>query len=329
MIPSGWLETITQRCSRNVPEAQPWPHYYRLRALELAILDQIHPLPKVVRWLELGCGNGFVATCLSPLAEEVVAADLPAVDAKAHAVGLPVASRLIAASSVQNVTFVGLTGEMLPFADESFEAVSCFYTLQYVAAKDAMVAEIARVLAPGGTLFIVVPNVVERVFALPAFWNYLWRRWRVIRSGEPDPLHAYSVCGARSQDEKRPRGIRGWYCAVKERYPSFPWPGPHGAYASSWEELMAHRPRAWKALLGRHGLMVEEQFPTTVLWRGITDIFSDSLGIYERLAPWIVRNARRPLMSFVGDNLCLVATKPAVASAVSHEREHATSRATR
>lgn len=60
-------------------------------------------------------------------------------------------------------------GEELPFADGAFDAVSFTYLLRYVADPEATVAELARVLRPGGTLssleFHLPPNPV---------WRGLW-----------------------------------------------------------------------------------------------------------------------------------------------------------
>jgi demethylmenaquinone methyltransferase/2-methoxy-6-polyprenyl-1,4-benzoquinol methylase len=60
-------------------------------------------------------------------------------------------------------------GEELPFADGAFDAVSFTYLLRYVADPAATIAELARVLRPGGTLssleFHLPPNPV---------WRGLW-----------------------------------------------------------------------------------------------------------------------------------------------------------
>lgn len=60
-------------------------------------------------------------------------------------------------------------GEELPFADGSFDAVSFTYLLRYVADPEATIAELARVLRPGGTLssleFHLPPNPL---------WRGLW-----------------------------------------------------------------------------------------------------------------------------------------------------------
>lgn len=54
--------------------------------------------------------------------------------------------------------FEGGEPEALPFADASFPAVVCINTLEFSAKPDAVIAEIARVLAPGGRAVIATFN---------------------------------------------------------------------------------------------------------------------------------------------------------------------------
>jgi demethylmenaquinone methyltransferase/2-methoxy-6-polyprenyl-1,4-benzoquinol methylase len=62
--------------------------------------------------------------------------------------------------------------EALPFPKESFDAVSFTYLLRYVSDPAATIAELARVIRPGGHMasldFYVPPNIVWRT----AWWAY-------------------------------------------------------------------------------------------------------------------------------------------------------------
>jgi demethylmenaquinone methyltransferase/2-methoxy-6-polyprenyl-1,4-benzoquinol methylase len=61
-------------------------------------------------------------------------------------------------------------GEQLPFADGSFDGLTFTYLLRYVADPAATIAELARVVAPGGP-------IASLEFAVPT--NPLWRlAWR-------------------------------------------------------------------------------------------------------------------------------------------------------
>ena len=54
-----------------------------------------------------------------------------------------------------------VSDEFLPFADESFDLITCLEAFHYVADPDAGATELKRVLRPGGTVVIAVPHVWE------------------------------------------------------------------------------------------------------------------------------------------------------------------------
>ena len=96
-----------------------------------------------MRILEVGCGAAQCARWLS--------------DQGAYAVGLDLShrqlqhARRLDAATGTAVPLVEATGTSLPFADASFDsAFSAFGVLQFVADADAAVAEVARVVRPGG-----------------------------------------------------------------------------------------------------------------------------------------------------------------------------------
>lgn len=49
--------------------------------------------------------------------------------------------------------------QRLPFADDSFDAVTCLEGIEHVIDPCVLVGELARVLKPGGTLIISMPNL--------------------------------------------------------------------------------------------------------------------------------------------------------------------------
>jgi len=53
-------------------------------------------------------------------------------------------------------------GEQIPLANEQFDLVICTQVLQYVAQPSAVIAEIHRVLKPGGCLLLSVPAACPR-----------------------------------------------------------------------------------------------------------------------------------------------------------------------
>lgn len=100
------------------------------------------------RVLDAGCGVGYGSNMLADAgASEVV--------------GVDIATSIVEAASVgarPNVTFE--TGDVasLGFDDESFEVVVCFEVIEHVEDTDAVLDELARVLAPDGVLLISSPN---------------------------------------------------------------------------------------------------------------------------------------------------------------------------
>ena len=71
----------------------------------------------------------------------------------------------------------------LPYADGSFDAITCTVSIDYLTSPLKVVAEAARVLRPGGTLALVISN---RLFFSKAV--ALW-------TGKDDDEHIYTVGG--------------------------------------------------------------------------------------------------------------------------------------
>ncbi len=80
--------------------------------------------------------------------------------------------RVAAAGREGRVRLVAGKAEQLPFPDASFDALTFTYLLRYVRDPQATLAELARVLRPGGVMasleFCVPTGIVWR----PAWWAY-------------------------------------------------------------------------------------------------------------------------------------------------------------
>lgn len=73
-------------------------------------------------------------------------------------------------------------GAALPFATGAFDAVVAASVLEHVSDLDRCLAEIARVLRPGGELLVIVPtNGSLAIAAFKAVMTYPFMRWRGIR----------------------------------------------------------------------------------------------------------------------------------------------------
>jgi 2-polyprenyl-6-hydroxyphenyl methylase/3-demethylubiquinone-9 3-methyltransferase len=92
--------------------------------------------------LDVGCGGGF-------LAEEFAKSGfrVSGVDPSPHLVET---ARAHAAAGGLDIRYLTGSGEHLPFPDASFDLVACCDVLEHVDAIGPVVAEITRVLKPGG-----------------------------------------------------------------------------------------------------------------------------------------------------------------------------------
>jgi len=75
------------------------------------------------------------------------------------------------------------TGEHLPFSDESFDLVICTQVLNYTAEPARVIAEIWRVLKPGGYLYLSAPAIFPR---------YHDQHWRFMPNGLLALLRSFS-----------------------------------------------------------------------------------------------------------------------------------------
>lgn len=120
---------------------------FTLRAL-LALL----PADWVVA--DVGCGTGNVAELLAPYVREVVALDqsTPMLEA---------ARKRLAGMS--NIRFVNGPVEAMPLDTSSVDAAVCALVLHHVAEPDEVLAELRRIVRPGGRVLIVDMFEHERV----------------------------------------------------------------------------------------------------------------------------------------------------------------------
>jgi SAM-dependent methyltransferase len=129
-------------------ERRLWQERYqadRLRQLQ----DFCGPLASR-RVLDLGCGMGGLAVALR--------------QAGAQAIGLEpnraygAICQLRAARYGLALPFVTAAGEGLPFPDRTFDIVVCLDVLEHAESLELTLAEIARVLAPGGQAIVTATN---------------------------------------------------------------------------------------------------------------------------------------------------------------------------
>ena len=101
-------------------------------------------LGSFARVLDLGCGEGQVARALAAGGASLIGLD-------------PSRNQLANASALGGgPSFVCAAGEWLPIATGSLDAVLCCLAIEHSDDTDAVLEEVARVLAPGGTFLLLI-----------------------------------------------------------------------------------------------------------------------------------------------------------------------------
>ncbi len=114
----------------------------KLNPLRFEYFDRVISDWHGLKVLDVGCGGGYTCEFLAQRGAEVTGIDqsaacIEAAEGHSAAMGLTIDYR------------VGV-GETLPFEDDGFDVVVCVDVLEHVESPAATVAEIGRVLRPGG-----------------------------------------------------------------------------------------------------------------------------------------------------------------------------------
>ena len=113
-----------------------------------------------VDWLDIPSGG--VALDIGSGPGNVTASLARAAGADGLALGVdisePMLTRAVNAQAGPNVGFIRADAQRLPFRDKTFDAVTSLAVLQLIPDPPATLAEIARVLKPGGRVAIMVPT---------------------------------------------------------------------------------------------------------------------------------------------------------------------------
>lgn len=121
-------------------------HLYLAQPVMAALAPDTMPLV-----LDVGTGTGRLPLALCQHAAF-----------EGHIVGLDLSSQMLAQAVTKMtengfddyVTWVRSPAERLPFADGAFDLVTCLQTLEFTPQPEATLAELVRVLRPGGVLLL-------------------------------------------------------------------------------------------------------------------------------------------------------------------------------
>lgn len=147
---------------RNLLAAEVDPAFAARAGMIIDALEEVQP----ARVLDIGCGRGFYLHVLTQLdfVREIEGVD-------ANLAYLELARRSAADSRVRVQQAVI---EQLPFPDDHFDFAICSEVLEHLADDSAGLREVHRVLKPGGTLMVSVP---DRNF--PFLWDPI--NWTLMR----------------------------------------------------------------------------------------------------------------------------------------------------
>ena len=119
--------------------------------------------------LDVGCSAGLISATLARHVAWVVG-----VDTDHEAIGYATTAH----REIKNVHFLTASGEVLPFPGRTFDVVICNHLYEHVTDALRLMAEIRRVLRPGGACYFAgghVLQIIEPHYRLP-FLSWLPRR---------------------------------------------------------------------------------------------------------------------------------------------------------
>ena len=127
--------------------------------------------------LDLGCAGGFMAEALAKRGATVTGID--------PAAGAIAAARHHAEMGALRIAYDVGTGEALPYADAGFDAVVCVDVLEHVADLNQVLAQVMRVLRPGGLFLFdtINRNLIARLATITIAEDLL----RLLPRGTHDP----------------------------------------------------------------------------------------------------------------------------------------------
>jgi 2-polyprenyl-6-hydroxyphenyl methylase / 3-demethylubiquinone-9 3-methyltransferase len=137
--------------------------------------------PRGRKTLDVGCGGGILAEEFAQLG-----CDVTGIDPSERSIE---AARAHARQEGLTIDYVPGSGESLPFPDSAFELAYCCDVLEHVNDVGRVIAEVARVLEPGGLFFY---DTINRTFRSKLVMIKLFQEWRWTSFMPPD-LHDWRM----------------------------------------------------------------------------------------------------------------------------------------
>jgi SAM-dependent methyltransferase len=171
---------MSQYDSKRYASVNRWDPWHLKR------IDRLLPLLPGQRVLEVGCGQGHLTIRLA--------------DRGINIVGIDANSSAPAISGSDRVLVMG--AEALDFGDAEFDAIVSVHAIEHIPPLDQAMAEMARVLKPGGrALFIYPAEPIRGLYAVPT---------SVILHGTPfraREVHCHKLTPLRVRNLLEPHGL--------------------------------------------------------------------------------------------------------------------------
>ena len=146
----AWPASIAGEMERHYSPGRTWP----------AVVHGLCAMLRLGDVLDIGCGDGWSGTLLAPRARSYVGLDRSARVVEAATARL---------STVAHATVVHGEMESLPFSEALFDTVVCFHVLPHAESPAAALAQVARVLRPGGRLVLTTLAAHDRLDTTAAY----------------------------------------------------------------------------------------------------------------------------------------------------------------
>jgi len=156
MLSLDQQEAYRRRYARVRPGWRPGSHIY-----QDAVAARLTPATRV---LDLGCGRGGVMERLHSQAGLVAGLDPDLGSLREH--------------RTPALALTNGLAKALPYADNSFDMVSCSWVLEHLPEPERAFAEVARILVPGGHFVFLTPNAHHPLLVLNRALG--WTRGRLV-----------------------------------------------------------------------------------------------------------------------------------------------------
>jgi SAM-dependent methyltransferase len=181
--------------AQRIRVRQGWQQGARAMAVRLEQIERFFLSNANQVAVDIGTGSGLQITALAAQYERVVGID-------ASLSELLLAKKLLEEQDITNVELACAFAERLPIGSNNADFAVSLYVLEHVTAADEVLAEVKRVLKPGGSFYFAVPYRYTLIPPEPhthVWWvGWLPRRWQAayVRRFKPDfdfdTIHLFS-----------------------------------------------------------------------------------------------------------------------------------------